>query len=108
MQGSEEDSACDQKPKFNEMLENLFNKLSSMSYNDQIQALKMLFKSGLVSNGISNQNKAQLFCLVCNILQLYPLSDDAIKLIPLASTILPKFKVYIEKFSLLRLGLTPT
>ena len=87
----------EQKPKCTEMVESLFVKLSSMSYNDQIQALKMLFKSGLLSSGISTQSKAQLFCLCCNILQLYPLSDDALKLIPLASTVLPKFKMDLKE-----------
>ena len=95
--GGDAAANCEQKPKSTEMVENLFNKLSSMSYDDQIQALKMLFKSGLVSSGITNQSKAQLFCLACNVLQLYPLSDDALKMIPLASTLLPKFKMDLEQ-----------
>ena len=90
------DDSEEQKPRSTELVENLFNKVSSMSYDDQILALKMLFKSGLFSNGISNQSKAQLFCLFCNVLQLYPLSDDALKMIPLASTLLPKFKMDLE------------
>ena len=62
----------DAKPKSTPMLEKLFLKLDSVCHDDQLRALGVLFKSALMSSATSDQSKSLLFCLCCDVLQVYP------------------------------------
>ena len=86
----------DTKPKCSETCENLFMKLSSMSFDDQLRALEVLFKSAMMSKGLSEHSKSLLFCMCCDILQVYPSCEDFVKITSLASTLLPKFQMSIQ------------
>ena len=86
----------DSKPKSDEILERLMNKIGSMSPVDQVKAVKTLFATAMQSS-ISDQSKALLFCVCCDILQLSPTTDESLKVSSLASTlILPKIKLELN------------
>ena len=86
----------DSKPKSNEMLERLLNKIASMSPKEQVKAIKMLFVAAMQSS-ISDQCKALLFCVCCDMIQLSPSAEDSLKVSSLASTlILPKINLEMK------------
>ena len=87
----------DCKPKSDDFLGSLMNKISSMSLTDQIQAVDMLYAAALYSTAMGNHGMAQLFCVCCDIIQLSPASEDSLKIAPLASTVfLPKVKADLK------------
>ena len=88
-----EEKDSDSKPKNFDIIEGIFRQLSSMSYSDQLQSTCTLFQSCAESNAISDQTKCLLFFLLSNILTLYPSSEDIPQLTPLATTLLPSFRM---------------
>ena len=68
-----------------------------MSPTDQVHAVDMLYAAAIHSTAMSNHGKTQLFCVCCDIIQLSPVSEDSLKITPLASTVfLPKVKADLK------------
>ena len=77
------------KPTF----EKMFFKVSHMGHTDQIKAVKTLFKAALQSSLVPDQSKALFFALFCNILQVFPISEEITQLTPIAKAVLPKLEM---------------
>ena len=92
------DNQDDCKPKSDDMLGSVMNKIATMSSpTDQTKAVDTLYAAAIHSP-LSNQSKAQLFCVCCDILQLSPMdSENSLRVAPLASTVfLPKVKADLD------------